>query len=97
MEDFETWRDVRLSNYDWLVPWEPKQNLKTPETTTDKYYFETRCANREREMELVTAASFGIFLSDQFIGEINISNITRWAFQSRHVGYWFDGTCAVKR
>ena len=49
MGDFETWRDVRLSNYDWLVPWEPKQNLKTPESTTDKYYFESRCANRERE------------------------------------------------
>ena len=94
MEDFETWRDVRLSNYDWLVPWEPKQNLKNPESTTDKYYFETRCANREREMELGTAASFGIFLSNQFIGEINISNITRGAFQSGHVGYWIDGNCA---
>ena len=92
--DFESWRDVRLSNFEWLVPWEPKQNMKNPESTDYRKYFESRCANRDREMQLVTAWSFGIFVSDQLAGEINISNITRGAFQSGHVGYWIDENCA---
>ena len=45
-------------------------------------------------MNLGSAWSFGIFLSAKFIGEINISNITRGAFQSGHVGYWSDENCA---
>ncbi len=93
-EDFESWRDVRLSNFDWLLPWEPKQNLKKPDSMEDRYYFESRCTNREREMNLGSAWSFGIFLSAKFIGEINISNIVRGAFQSGHVGYWIDENCA---
>ena len=93
-EDFESWRDVRLSNFDWLVPWEPKQNLKKPDSMEDRHYFERRCTNREREMNLGSAWSFGVFLSAKFIGEINISNITRGAFQSGHVGYWIDENCA---
>jgi ribosomal-protein-alanine N-acetyltransferase len=60
----------------------------------DRYYFESRCTSREREMNLGSACSFGIFLSEKFIGEINISNITRGAFQSGHVGYWIDENCA---
>ena len=93
-EDFESWRDVRLSNFDWLVPWEPKQNLKKPDSIEGRHYFESRCTSREREMNLGSAWSFGIFLSAKFIGEINISNITRGAFQSGHVGYWIDENCA---
>ena len=92
--DFESWRDVRLSNFEWLVPWEPKQNMKNPESADYRKYFESRCANRDREMQLGTAWSFGIFVSDQLAGEINISNITRGAFQSGHVGYWIDENCA---
>ena len=92
--DFESWRDVRSSNFDWLVPWEPKQNLKNPDSMDDSEYFESRCANRDREMQLGTAWSFGIFIADKFAGEINISNITRGAFQSGHVGYWIDENCA---
>jgi len=93
-EDFESWRDVRFSNFDWLVPWEPKQNLKNPDSMDDSEYFESRCANRDREMQLGAAWSFGIFIADKFAGEINISNITRGAFQSGHVGYWIDENCA---
>ena len=94
VEDFESWRDVRFSNFDWLVPWEHKQNLKNPDSMDDSEYFESRCANRDREMQLGAAWSFGIFIADKFAGEINISNITRGAFQSGHVGYWIDENCA---
>ena len=93
-EDFNLWRDVRNANYDWLAPWEPIQNFKNLNGLEDLRSFSIRCANRKREMELGTGWGFGIFSGDSFIGEINMSNVVRGAFQSAHVGYWIDGASA---
>jgi ribosomal-protein-alanine N-acetyltransferase len=51
---------------------------------------------RERERQLGTGYSFGIFVNERFAGEVNISSVVRGAFQSAYVGYWIDQAEAGK-
>ncbi len=88
--DFAAWREVRLRNEEWLVPWEPARQLSMPDPTRDRSAFEARCTARERERSSDHAYPFGVFVDQQFAGEINLNNVTRGALQSATVGYWID-------
>ncbi|HUF98555.1 MAG TPA: GNAT family protein [Ilumatobacter sp.] len=88
--DFPAWREVRLRNEAWLIPWEPQRNLSLPDPTRDRHAFEARCAARERERTTDHAYPFGVFVDDELAGEVNINNVTRGALQSGTVGYWID-------
>jgi ribosomal-protein-alanine N-acetyltransferase len=86
--DFPAWRDVRLANSDWLIPWEPQRLPGQPDTTKDRDAFAIRCSARERERQLGTGYGFGIFVDGTFAGEINLNAIQRGPFQNAYVGYW---------
>jgi len=88
--DFAAWREVRLRNEDWLVPWEPLKSTTLPDPTRDRAAFEARCSARDRERAADHAYPFGIFVDDQFAGEINLNNVTRGALQGATIGYWID-------
>jgi ribosomal-protein-alanine N-acetyltransferase len=88
--DFAAWREVRLRNEEWLVPWEPQRQRSMPDPTRDRSAFEARCTARERERSADHAYPFGVFVDQQLAGEINLNNVTRGALQSATVGYWID-------
>ena len=88
--DFAAWREVRVRNEQWLVPWEPIRQPSMPDPTRDRSAFEARCATRDRERSSDHAYPFGLFVDQQFAGEVNINNIARGALQSGTVGYWID-------
>ncbi len=88
--DFAAWREVRLRNEAWLVPWEPLKSPTLPDPTRERPAFEARCAARDRERAADSAYPFGIFVDQQFAGEINLNNITRGALQGATIGYWID-------
>lgn len=88
--DFAAWREVRLRNEDWLVPWEPQRSPHLPDPTRQRQAFEARCSARDRERAADHAYPFGIFVDEQFAGEINLNNVTRGALQNATVGYWID-------
>lgn len=88
--DFPAWREVRLRNEDWLIPWEPKRLKTAPDPTRDRSTFDARCSARDRERAADHAYPFGVFVDQQFAGEVNLNNITRGALQSATVGYWID-------
>jgi ribosomal-protein-alanine N-acetyltransferase len=88
--DFAAWREVRLRNEDWLVPWEPQRHRSMPDPTRDRSAFEVRCSARDRERASDHAYPFGVFVDQQFAGEVNLNNITRGALQTGTVGYWID-------
>jgi ribosomal-protein-alanine N-acetyltransferase len=88
--DFAAWREVRLRNEDWLLPWEPIRQPGAPDPTRDRAAFETRCSARERERASDHAYPFGVFVDQQLAGEVNINNVTRGALQSATLGYWID-------
>lgn len=92
--DFDAWREVRLHNERWLLPWEPRRPASMPDPTRDRHAYEARCAARERERATDHAYPFGLFLNGehglQLIGEVNLNNVTRGALQSATIGYWVD-------
>lgn len=92
--DFTAWRDVRIRNENWLVPWEPQRQPGMPDPTRDRPAFGARCTARDRERNADRAYPFGIFLGDQFVGEVNINNVIRGALQGATVGYWIDQAVA---
>ena len=89
-QDFAAWREVRVRNESWLVPWEPIRQPGMPDLARDRPAFEARCAARDRERSNDHAYPFGVFIDQQFAGEVNLNNITRGALQSASVGYWID-------
>jgi len=89
-QDFAAWREVRLRNEDWLVPWEPLKSATLPDPTRERSAFEARCSARDRERASDHAYPFGIFVDHQFAGEINLNNVTRGALQGATIGYWID-------
>ncbi len=88
--DFSAWREVRLRNEGWLVPWEPQRSATLPDPTRDRAAFEARCSARDRERAADHAYPFGVFVDQQLAGEINVNNVTRGALQGATVGYWID-------
>jgi ribosomal-protein-alanine N-acetyltransferase len=88
--DFAAWRDVRLRNESWLVPWEPQRPVGVADPTRDRTAFEARCSARDRERAADHAYPFGVFVDQQFAGEVNLNNVARGALQGATIGYWID-------
>jgi ribosomal-protein-alanine N-acetyltransferase len=90
-DDYESWRAIRQENVEWLEPWESRQAfLNQADLIDDRRTFAMRCSGRDRERQLGTGWAFGVFLESSLIGEMNLSNVVRGAFQNAHVGYWID-------
>ena len=90
-DDYESWRAIRQQNIEWLEPWEPRQAfLNQTDLISSRRAFVMRCSGRDRERQLGTGWAFGVFLESSLIGEMNLSNVVRGAFQNAHVGFWID-------
>lgn len=89
-QDFAAWREVRVRNEGWLLPWEPQRPAGVADPTRDRSAFEARCSARDRERAADHAYPFGIFVDQQFAGEVNLNNVTRGALQGATIGYWID-------
>ncbi len=88
--DFHAWREVRLDNEDWLLPWEPSRPPGVPDAVRDKDAFAVRCNARQRERQLGIGYAFGVFVDGQFAGEVNLTSVQRGPFQSGTIGYWMS-------
>jgi ribosomal-protein-alanine N-acetyltransferase len=88
--DFGAWQEVRRRNADWLTKWEAQRIPGQPDVVEDRDAFGVRCSARQRERQLGTAFGFGVFVSGELAGEINLTAIQRGPFQSAYVGYWID-------
>jgi ribosomal-protein-alanine N-acetyltransferase len=91
--DFDAWSEVRLRCQSWLLKWEPRP-ASAGYPTEDRANFQARCAVRERERQLQTGFSFGIFVAGGLRGELTLSSIQRGPFQSASIGYWIDEAMA---
>ena len=89
-DDFEAWRRVRERSHDWLEPWEPLLEAGAPDPSTDPAAFRARCGSWERQRQFDSAYGFGVFLGDEFVGEVSLGSVQRGPFQSAFVGYWID-------
>ena len=92
--DWKAWADERKKNKLYLQPWEPLWSINELERSS----FVKRVRMFERLSHNDQAYSFLIFTSDNedFIGEINISNVQRGIIQSCSIGYWIAKDCEGK-
>ena len=92
--DWKAWADERKKNKLYLQPWEPLWSINELERSS----FVKRVRMFERLSHNDQAYSFLIFKSDNedFIGEVNISNIQRGIIQSCTIGYWIAKDCEGK-
>lgn len=89
--DYPAWRAVRLRSRDWLEPWEPLPDARSPDPVDDPEAFRARCGAWERQRHFDTAYGYGVFLRDgTFVGEVSLGSVQRGPFQSAFVGYWVD-------
>lgn len=94
--DYLAWREVRLRNEPWLLPWEPQRQTHVADPSRDQSAYNARCAARDRERASDHAYPFGVFVDQQFAGEVNLNNVSRGALQGGSVGYWIDQQRAGK-
>lgn len=88
--DFSSWREVRGRNEAWLTPWEPQRPPTQLDPTTNRDAYLARCAARERDSSAGLTYGFGLFVDQQFSGEVNLNHVLRGAMQSATIGYWID-------
>lgn len=89
LADFDTWRDVRLANVDWLEKWEP---AGPPHRVRYSYEEFARGASySDGQANADRGYRFGVFEDGALRGQITLSEVSRGAFQSAFVGYWVDG------
>ena len=92
--DWKAWADERKKNKLYSQPWEPLWSINELERSS----FVKRVRMFERLSHNDQAYSFLIFTSDNedFIGEVNISNVQRGIIQSCTIGYWIAKDCEGK-
>jgi [ribosomal protein S5]-alanine N-acetyltransferase len=95
--DWPQWTEVRQRNDQWLTPWEPLRPANLLDPTRDRDAFMSRCAARDRDRQMGIAYGFGVFIGNDFAGEINLNNVARGALQNGTVGYWIDQDKAGQR
>lgn len=88
--DFLVWSEVRQRNHDWLTVWEPSRSPYLPDPASDREAFSSRCSQRERERQNGSAYSFGMFVKNDFAGEVNVNMVQRGALMTGTIGYWID-------
>ena len=92
--DWKAWADERKKNKLYLQPWEPLWSINELERSS----FVKRVRMFERLSHNDQAYSFLIYKSDNedFIGEVNISNVQRGIIQSCTIGSWIAKDCEGK-
>ena len=88
--DFAAWSDVRRRNREWLTVWEPQKIKHSPDPESDRDAFSARCSIRDRERQNGTAYTFGLFVNQNFAGEVNLNSVQRGALMTGTIGYWID-------
>ena len=86
MEDFKSWRELRLQSRTFLEPWEPAWS----DSELLRSSFRLRLRRYEALMESDEAYAFFIFASasEDLLGGITLSNVRRGVSQSATLGYW---------
>lgn len=87
-EDAVSSHQLLLRNREMLRPFEPIRS----ESSFTLAAHHTMIQNLERNWKADQAYGFGIFLKDneQLIGRVNLSNVSRGAWQNCTIGYFLD-------
>jgi len=91
--DAGAWRDVRLANEAWLLPWEPSSAVPWCDRN-GLAAFRSGLRVLRRQARAGQTLPFAITYEGRLAGQLTIGNIVRGSFQSGYAGYWVDGALA---
>jgi len=80
---------VRLTNRDWLTPWEPSVALTWEQKNTPAAFRLMRRAAARRARS-GTSLPFAVHVEGRLAGQVTVDNIVRGALRSGFLGYWID-------
>jgi len=90
LRDKRQWERVRRENKDWLIHWEATipetSDWKNPETTK----YSEMIKLQKVDSKAGRTFSFGIFLKNDFIGQITLGGVIYGALRAGHIGYWIS-------
>ena len=87
VSDSRTWSVVRRRNQAWLSPWEATSPYPTSDPAPT---FRQSTRRMLRDARAGRAMPFVIEYQGNFVGQINVSDMTQGSLWSCHVGYWID-------
>jgi ribosomal-protein-alanine N-acetyltransferase len=93
LRDAVAWSESRLSNEEWLTPWEPPGPGSYADRNGVAAFAPMVRALRKRARD-GTQLSFAIWWQDELVGQITVSNVVRGALNGASLGYWVDGRYA---
>lgn len=89
MRDARTWSRLRLSNEDWLRPWEPS----SPQSWADRHSVSAYVAMLGRMRPQARAGllmPYAVTCDDALAGQLTVANVVRGVMRSAQIGYWID-------
>ena len=91
--DAAEWSRLRLTNEDWLRPWEPSGALSWEARHTPTTYRAMRRVLAQRA-RMGTTLPFAVRVEGRLAGQVTIDNVVRGALRSGYLGYWIDRSVA---
>ena len=91
--DARRWQQLRIENQEWLAEWEatsPMPSVEPPPTFRQSARRMIAEARKGRTMPFV------VEYQGEFVGQINVSDITYGSLRGCHFGYWIDQNYADK-
>jgi ribosomal-protein-alanine N-acetyltransferase len=93
MRDATAWIEVRRRNVEWLRPWEatpPGVADGIAMVPTSMATFVAMTRRLRRDARRGGGLPFAVVYHGEFVGQLNVSSITRGSLHSAHLGYWID-------
>ena len=93
VSDARRWQQLRIENQEWLAEWEatsPMPSVEPPPTFRQSARRMLAEAREGRTMPFV------VEYQGQFVGQVNVSDITYGSLRGCHFGYWIDEQYADK-
>jgi ribosomal-protein-alanine N-acetyltransferase len=87
IRDGKVWQEIRSRNQNWMQEWEATPPVPAIEPAPT---FKQSTKNLLRDAAEGRSMPFVVEYHDQFVGQVNVSDIVYGSLRGAHFGYWID-------
>lgn len=87
VRDGKVWQEIRSRNQNWMQEWEATPPVPAIEPAPT---FKQSTKNLLRDAAEGRSMPFVVEYHDQFVGQVNVSDIVYGSLRGAHFGYWID-------